>query len=330
MTASIVSSVIKQQNLFRIELFKPVYWGTWLLLGLLWLITWLPRKWVMRLGAWIGDQIRLRNSKRRHIAKTNIDLCFPELSESERLRMLTEHFRCYGRGLADLGLIMMSRKERIEKFSEVHGMEYLTPENPEQRVILVSYHTTTLDMCSSSMLADIKLVSMMKREKNPVLNWFLHRSRTRYKNARIYMRDQSLRGILEGMNQGRLCYLIPDEDFGESSQTVFAPFFGQTRATLNIVSRLAKVTGAIVLPAICRLDSNTGRYVTTVLPALENFPGESHEADAAAVNQAMENLIRRAPEQYLWTFRWFRTLQDGSDPYNEKIDVDSSLPEACG
>jgi KDO2-lipid IV(A) lauroyltransferase len=322
--------VIKQQNSLRAELFKPAYWGTWLLLGLLWAIMWLPRKWVMRLGAWLGDQTRLRNSKRRHIAKTNIDLCFPELSESGRADMLIEHFRSYGRGLVDLGLIMMSKKERIEKFSEVLGAEYLTPDDPEQRVILVSYHTTTLDMCSSSMLADIKLVSMMKREKNPVLNWFLHRSRTRYKNARIFMRDQSLRGILEGMKQGKLCYLIPDEDFGAGSNTVFAPFFGQYRATLNIVSRLARVTNAIVLPAICRLDSDTGRYITTVLPALENFPGESHEADAAAINQAMENLIRQAPEQYLWTFRWFRTLQNGSDPYDSKIDADRSRPEVRG
>ena len=325
-----MSSVVKQQNSFRAELFKPAYWGTWLLLGFLWLVMWLPRRWIMRLGAWIGDQTRLRNSKRRHIAKTNIDLCFPELSESERVDMLTEHFRCYGRGLLDIGLIMMSRKERIEKFSEVHGIEYLTPDNPEQRVILVSYHTTTLDMCSSSMLADIELVSMMKREKNALLNWFLHRSRTRYKNAQIFMRDQSLRGILEGMKQGRLCYLIPDEDFGEGPNTVFAPFFGQSRATLNIVSRLARATGAMVLPAICRLDSDTGRYVTTVLPALENFPGESHEADAAAMNQAMENLIRQAPEQYLWTFRWFRTLRDGSNPYESNTGADDSKPELRG
>ncbi len=319
-----MSSEMKQQNLLRAELFKPAYWGTWLLLGLLWIIMWLPRKWVMRLGAWVGDQTRLRNSKRRHIAKTNIDICFPELNEFQRSEMLKAHFRCYGCGLVDLGLIMMAKKERIEKFSEVHGVEHLTPNNPEQRVILVTYHTTTLDMCSSSMLADIELVSMMKREKNPLLNWFLHRSRTRYKNARIFMRDQSLRGILEGMKQGRLCYLIPDEDFGEGPNTVFAPFFAQPRATLNIVSRLARATNAIVLPAISRLDSDTGRYVTTVLPALENFPGDSHEADAAAINQAMENLIRQAPEQYLWTFRWFRTLQDGSDPYDLDVDSDRS------
>lgn len=130
------------------------------------------------------------------------------------------------------------------------------------------------------------------------------------------MREQGLRGIIAGINQGRVCYFLPDEDFGVGRHTVFAPFFGQQRATLNTVSRIAKISGAVILPGICRLNRQTGRYCTTVLPALDNFPSGDYAQDAARMNQAMEKLILEMPEQYLWTFRWFRTRADGKpDPY---------------
>jgi KDO2-lipid IV(A) lauroyltransferase len=35
------------------------------------------------------------------------------------------------------------------------------------------------------------------------------------------------------------------------------------------------------------------------------------------VNAAFETVIRQAPEQYLWTLRWFRTRPNGeSSPYD--------------
>jgi lauroyl/myristoyl acyltransferase len=304
------------------DMLKPRYWGTWLLLWLLWLVMWLPRTWVMVLGTWVGEQMYKRNRKRRHIAEVNIDLCFPHLSPAQRSDMVVEHFRCYGRGFMDMGLIMIGTVPRIQRFSEVHGMEHILDNLGDPGVIMVTFHTTTLDMCSSSMLSDIPLVTMMKRDRNPVLNRFMYRSRTRYNNCEMYMRDQSLRGILEGMRNGKSCYIVPDEDFGEGKHSVYAPFFGQPRSTLAIVSRFARRTGAAVIPCICRLVPQTGRYVTTVAPPLDDFPGDDEVENATQINQAMEQLIMHAPEQYLWTFRWFRTRPGAMENPYERKDQD--------
>ncbi len=301
---------------FQLEMLKPKFLGTWILLAVIWLIQWLPRRWVMGIGAWVGDQMRLRNRKRRHIAEVNIRLCFPELSEDDRESMLVSHFRQYGRGLVDMGLIMTASVERVENHSMVIGRENLEGHSRDQRLILIGYHTTTLDMCSSSMFGNIDVVSMMKRDKNPVLNRFLYRARTRHRRADILMRDNGLRNLLKGLLEGKLCYLVPDEDFGDQKNTVFAPFFKQPRSMLNTVSRLAGKTGALVIPAICRLNPKTGLYTTEVSSPLENFPTGDDVEDAARINAAMEQLIRKAPDQYLWTFRWFRSQPGGlSNPY---------------
>ena len=295
----------------------PRHWLTWMLLGVLWLVSWMPRRWIMKMGGWLGERQLRRSGKRRHIATVNLELCFPHLPSEQRREMLREHFRSYGRGMLDLGLIMMASKERIEKYSVVQGRENLETHVGKRPVILISFHTTTLDMCSSSLLADVKLVSMMKRDRNPVLNWFMYRARTRAGNAIVYMRDQSLRGIVSGLRAGRVCYIIPDEDFGQGRHTVFAPFYGQQRSSLNLVGRLAQKTGAVVVPAICRLDAETGLYTTEVGAALENFPSTDEVADATIINRTLEKMLSPAPDQYLWTFRWFRTRPQGEpDPYD--------------
>ena len=65
-----------------------------------------------------------------------------------------------------------------------------------------------------------------------------------------------------------------------------------------------------------RLDFNAaaGRYVVKIDKALENFPSGDAAKDAAAINQSLEQLIRLAPEQYMWSLRIFQTFQDGSPP----------------
>ncbi len=295
---------------------QPKYWGIWLILCFLWLIMWLPRNWIMTIGGLIGDQMYRRNAKRRRIAEINIRLCFPHLSESQQQQMVKTHFRCYGRGLADMGLVMLGSLRRIKQYSEVIGLEELKQLQQTRKIIFVSYHTTNLDMDGLSALSEIDMVSMMKRDKNPLLNWFLHRSRTRHQKALIFMRDQGLRGVIKGMNSGKLCHIIPDEDFGDGKHTIFAPFFGQQRSTLNTVSRLAKMTDAVVMLSTCRLMPETGRYQTTISPPLDNFPAGDYVADATNMHQAMEKLLHDAPAQYMWTFRWFRTQPGGKpSPY---------------
>ncbi len=283
----------------------------------------LPRRWVMALGAFIGDRVRVRNQKRRHIAEINIAMCFPQLSDQQRHELLVEHFHCYGCGLLDLAVALWGSQARRDRLCQLERRDWLLDMLRRQPVIMVAYHLTTLDI-GGSMLARLHpCVSMMKRERNPLLTWQLWKGRRHLDkdNLRLIMRDQGLRPLVRAMEAGHTCLFIPDEDFGASrntAHTVFTPFFGVQTSTLTVVSRLAKLTGALVLPSATRLDPRTGQYVMTVGDPLENFPGDDPAADAATLNRAMEALIRRAPAQYMWTFRWFKTRPDGApDPYKQ-------------
>ena len=242
--------------------------------------------------------MRLRNKKRRHIAEVNIRLCFPDLSDFQQQQLVEAHFQCFGCGIIDMGLSLMSSRKRLAKYVDVKGAQHFKDLPATQNVIMVAYHITNLDMGSCSLFPETPLVTMMNRDKNPVINWFLHSGRTRFKKAHLYMRDQSLRGIIGDMKKGRVCFLIPDEDYGEGKHTVYAPFFGQKRSTLNMVSRIAKKTDALVIPFTCILNPDTGRYTTIVAAPIDQVPSEDTVEDATRMNAAMETLIRQAPEQY--------------------------------
>src|SRR5690606_34311588 len=58
----------------------PRYWPTWLGIGFLCLVAWLPFRLRMAAGTLLGHATRLLARERRYITATNLRLCFPELA----------------------------------------------------------------------------------------------------------------------------------------------------------------------------------------------------------------------------------------------------------
>ena len=119
------------------------------------------------------------------------------------------------------------------------------------------------------------------------------------------------------MRQGRQCLLFPDEDFGDDGQgTVFVPFFGVQRAMVTTPGRLARSAGARVVTCVTRLDPASGRYRCVFSAPLEDTGENDPPAVAKAISRSMERMLADAPEQYMWTFRWFQSRPDGAEsPY---------------
>ena len=93
------------------------------------------------------------------------------------------------------------------------------------------------------------------------------------------------------------------------------PFFGQPAASNVATSRLAKISGAPVLPYFPqRRDDNRG-YVVQIHAPLDNFPSDDPVADTRRFHELIECNVRDHPEQYLWTYKRFRRPGPDGDPY---------------
>jgi len=89
--------------------------------------------------------------------------------------------------------------------------------------------------------------------------------------------------------------------------SIFVPFFGIPAATVTTLSRIAQSTNASVVPCITRLLPHGQGLEVRFLPAFENFPSDDPEADARRMNVEIEKWVREMPEQYMWSYRRFKT-----------------------
>lgn len=301
------------QPRFQRSFLLPRYWPAWFALGFLRLGMHLPRRLWGWIGARLGDLYYHANAKRRAVARINIDLCFPELSPVEREALVRAHFRTATQCLLDLGWMWWAPREKLKRLVRLVGWEnYSVPAEQGRGVILLTCHCAALEMGNVISL-QYSQVAPLKPAKNALANWFLVHGRARF-GARLHTREQGLRPLIRGLREGRALYYLPDEDLG-TKDSAFVPFFGIPAATLTTVGRIAQSADAVVLPVFSRRITD-GTYEVVIKPALENFPTGDPVADAARMNQAIEEGVREAPEQYLWTFKRFKNRPDnGPSPY---------------
>lgn len=295
------------------------YAPSWLLVALLWVCAWLPLAVTRALGAGLGLAMMAANGKRRRIARINLELCFPAVSAKARARILRRHFMVSGQAALDLGLLVFGSRRRIVRLGRIRGLEaYRELVRNGRNVILLVPHMVGMNFAGPILARVRPTFSMMKLQRNPVVNWILNRGRLRFGGG-LLAREQGLRPVVRGLRAGLAFYYLPDEDFGPK-QSVFAPFFGIATATLPTLGRLAELADAAVVPCFVRVLPRARGYEVVLKAPLEKFPSGDRLTDAAAMNRAMEDGIREMPEQYMWTLKLFKTRPDNAPaPYLRRV-----------
>lgn len=276
----------------------------------MWLLHVLPMPWLAACGRLFGRLFYRFGHARRHIALTNLGLCFPSLSETEKSALVRRHFEAFGRSFIERGLLWWASPERIRRIVRLEGLAYIPQDRP---VILLAPHFVGLDMGWTRLTLERDLVSMYANQKNPVFNAALYRGRLRFGHSELLSRQEGTRRAIKALKAGTPFYYLPDLDYGRQD-AIFVPFFGVPAATITGLSRLARMTGAVVLPVITRMQDDG--YVVEIGAAWNDFPGTSIETDTRRMNAFIEEAVRQMPEQYFWLHRRFKTRPPGEKrPY---------------
>jgi KDO2-lipid IV(A) lauroyltransferase len=276
-------------------------------LGFMWLVHWLPLPLLAWLGRGLGLIFWIVVPKRRHIVLTNLGLCFPELSAAEKSALARRHFMAFGRNMLELGLWWWASPERIRRLVVIEHGERLTALRGKP-VILFAPHFTGVDAGGIRLGMETKMVTIYARAKNRVFDAAMWRGRSRFGNIELISRLEGVKKVIRPLRAGKPFYYLPDMDYGRKD-AVFVPFFGVPAATVTGLSRLAKITGATVLPAITRMIGN--RYVVSIGEPWADFPTDDVMADTRRMNAFLEAEILRSPEQYHWLHRRFKTRPEG-------------------
>lgn len=293
------------------SLIHPALWPTWLGVGLFWLLGQLPWNWLLAIGRTIGRLVWLIGGSRKHIALTNIKLCFPDLSEKEQTILAKKVILSTGEALTETAGTFSNKRIDLGKRLEIVGQENLDMHIREGKgVLLLGMHFNTIDV-GSRLLGKVRPFSVVYRpNNNPVIDHVIKGSRS---EVEYYIERDDIRGLVKHLKEGRAVWYAPDQDYG-TKHAVYAPFFGMPAATITATSRIARMSKAVVIP-IAHYRLPGGRYRIEIGEALSDFPTRDDLADATKVNQTIEHYVKKMPEQYLWVHRRFKHQADGKNLY---------------
>lgn len=283
------------------------YFGSYVALGLLWLLHWLPLPLLRALGWLIGHLLFALATERRQVVLTNLGLCFPGMSGLARMNLARRHVVAFTQAFLDRAVLWWAPRSRLERLIEVQGLEHLDG-HETQSFIVLSPHFLGLDVGWTALTMRTRLQSIYSNQKNPIFNALLLAGRSRFNAPVLLSRQEGLRRPLKLLKAHLPLYYLPDMDFGPDSGA-FIPFFGVKAATVTALNKIAKMSQAKLVPCISRMTASG--YQITLMPAWDHFPTDNVEQDALRMNQFIESQILTMPEQYFWLHKRFKTRPPG-------------------
>ena len=292
---------------------SPSEWPAWLGIGLGWLLARLPWRLVRAIGPGLGTLLRLLMRSRRHAVQVNLQLCFPELPEAARAALLRANFRALGLSVFEFLRAWWGPLAPLDRGFELQGLEHVARVRAEGRgVLLISPHFMTLEICTRLLCGALPVAGMYRPHDSTALDWAVRHGRLGHAAA-MFARDE-LRPAIRHLKAGGVLWFAPDQET-RRGDSVFVPFFGQPAKSLTSTHAMARLSGARVLPLFHERLAD-GRYRVEIGAPLEDFPGTDATADTARSMAVVEAAIRRAPEQYLWLHKRFKSRPDGGpSPY---------------
>lgn len=299
-----------------LELFHPRYWLTWLGIGLLRLSVFLPWQFQMALGNGLGRLLYKALPTRRKISCINLEIAFPELSPQEREKRNRQHFISLGQGLFEAALGWWGSDAKIRKLTHLEGMQHLEKVLEGGRAILLGAHFVSIEMGGRTIAKEMPIHGVYRPHQNKLLDYLVDRQRN--KQFGKVIPKNNIRDMIKSIKQGFPVWYATDQNFRQKG-SILVPFFGVDAPTNPGTSRLAKMTGAKVLPCMSvRLNSNRDKrkgYLLKIFPPLEDFPSNDLAEDTRRLNQIIEEQIQDYPDQYLWTHKRYKHHQNENNDF---------------
>ncbi len=290
-------------------------WQEWLVRQLALGLSRLPFAFSQGLGWLLGTLLRFVPNKQRRNALINLRLCHPDWGEAEVRRFRDRALREEAKTFVEIAYLLLRPVPQVlALIRETQGLELL--ERPAgQGLIVLSPHLGAWEMAGLFLSTRGPTTTLYKPQ--PLADELVRQARGRG-GALLVPTDQTgIRHLLQGLRRGEFLGILPDQEPKEDKGCVFAPFFGVPALTMLLVNRLARRTGAAVVFLFARRLPRGRGFALHCLPAPAGVDAVDEVEAAAALNRGVEACVELCPEQYVWSYKRFRTRPDGGPhPYH--------------
>lgn len=295
-----------------------------IILSILAFFSWLPLSAAQGLGGLIGRIAFLVPNKERWIARINIKTCLPELDSVQREALLRDSMIETAKGLVEMPVVWASPPSRwIDRMQSGEGAGLFEAAMLQGKgVIAVGPHLGNWEVGLHYLTSLAKVTAIYRPPRQEGLDALLKQGRSKGGATLVPATPRGVKSLYGALKRGEMMALLADQQPKAAGRQggAFAPFFGHPALTMVLVGRLARKTGAPVLFWFAERLPKAEGYRMHWFEASEEIYSEDPEKTAEALNRGLETCIRKAPAQYLWSYKRFTSQPDGViSPYYKPV-----------
>ena len=283
----------------------------------------LPWRALHALGDGLAGYWRSRNTRESKVAMRGLELAFPEMPAGERQTLHAAALNSTGRQTFEtLRIWTRTAKDSLSMLDEGPGVALFDAALASGRGLIVAApHHGNWELLNRWLAMKTPLAILYAPPDSATVDAFLRRVRKASGDEgrveQIRAEGIGIRQLFKRLQSGGVVGILPDQQ-PKQGDGVWAPFFDVPASTMTLIGRLAERTGAEVLYAWCERQGDGPRFTLHVEAAPPGIASNDALASATALNAGIEALVRRAPEQYQWTYkRWSQQPEGGgfNNPY---------------
>jgi Kdo2-lipid IVA lauroyltransferase/acyltransferase len=292
----------------------------WMLVAVLHVLSLLPDFILYRLGIACGLLFHRFDHRHRKIGIRNLEIAFPEKSAAERERILRASYINLGRTGAEyvrLGGFFYRRLARRITYNRLDVWNELTPRYPGKGALILTAHFGGFELLPAGHALhgfQIGLVHHTQRflAGDDLVSFIRERA-----GVQIIRKHTAAREMLRSLKRGEIIG-IPLDQNAKRSEAIWVPFFGVMAATPSGFDRLAMMAGAPVVPVFIVRQPDGVSHVIEIFEEIPQQRTGNRDADTLAntarYQKAIEEMVRKYPEQWLWTHKRYRTRPVSGSP----------------
>jgi len=287
----------------------------------------LPRPFIGGLGRGLGLLLLVLNFRKR-IVTENLNLALgKEKSPEELITLRKEFYKCIGLTFLEIARnFTLSQKQMREEivFSEKDRKIIQEIIDKGKGAVCISAHIANWELLAMGMAAHGYPISLVvKKMNNPFSQVLIERQRIRADLGVIYS-GGTIEKIKLALKQGTFIGFMMDQNT-TGNKGIRANFFGVPASSIRGLAGLARDTSCIILP-LCSYRQADGRHRLQLMPELPyltapEFPEGSSERllreewlNTQQYQTALEQMVRKHPEQWMWIHRRWKTNRAAFDP----------------
>jgi KDO2-lipid IV(A) lauroyltransferase len=281
---------------------------------LLKLLAKLPLRWLHRLGALLGWLIYFASPRYAARLRENLEKSGVCTDPADCRRLLHRAVAETGKsGTELLAVWLRPEQEALQLMRKRHGWEHVEAALARGKgIIFLTPHLGCFEITSLYYAARHPITVLYRPPKLRWLQPLLEIGRRRGQVTLAPTDMSGVKALLKALKRGEAVGILPDQT-PSNGEGVWAEFFGRPAYTMTLAARLARSTGAAVILAYAeRLPCGEG-FDLWLEPLPAGLP-EQPDAAARFINAAIENLIRKQPAQYLWSYNRYKTPRGVEPP----------------